>query len=96
MSEIVAQICFRSFKPAEPRRPIFWCERLRIEGPSPEEERHTHLRGCGASLASHSQPTVSRAWQSWTNGSLDCRAARLWRVDRVAASRARNAAAKSR
>ena len=30
-------------RPVKPRRPIFWCERLRIEGPSPEEERHTHL-----------------------------------------------------
>ena len=43
MSEIVAPRCFRSFRPAERCTPIFWCERLSIEGPSPEEGGQRYL-----------------------------------------------------
>jgi hypothetical protein len=39
----VAPIGFRSFKPAKRRRPIFWCARLRTEGPSSEEEPQRYL-----------------------------------------------------
>jgi hypothetical protein len=86
MSEIAAQIGFRSAEAGLATQTHFLVRAFEKRGTLARRGTANASARGGASLASESQPTVSGARQSWTNGSLDCRAARLWHSDRVAAS----------